>query len=161
MALCSFFHSIFFLVFSSNELFDPRIEEFVWFETISEDSPQPQPSYCCSGLENLKEEHQPNTILNKAKKNEYHFVLKKTAVRFSVFSFPKVSKTFTRGGGTNMVPLFFYYLIPRCSKQNSGSLLLGSHGCYVFLLFSLYLSSFSINFSNVSICSVMFPLNIF
>ena len=39
---------------SSNTFFDPRLEEFVWFETKFRDSYQPQPQECCSELQNLK-----------------------------------------------------------------------------------------------------------
>ena len=52
-----FFHLILFVAGSWNISFDPRLEEFVWFETDLKDSHQPQPGDCCSGLQNLKEEY--------------------------------------------------------------------------------------------------------
>ena len=55
-----------------------------------------------------------------------------------------------------------YYYIPCCSLQSSGSLLQGSRGYFdsLLLFIILYLSNFSLNFSNIPICCVKFPLNI-
>ena len=52
-----FFHLILFVAVSSSLFFDPRLEEFVWFETDFKDSHQPQHRDCCNGLQNLKEVH--------------------------------------------------------------------------------------------------------